>query len=188
MAAELATLAIETSRLYSDLVHRSEFDLLTDVHNRFSFESSLDTLIRNASQSGSFFGLIYIDLNEFKQVNDRYGHNAGDIYLQQVVGRMKAQIRPGDLLARLGGDEFAVLVPDVRGRGAVADVAQRLECCFDDPFDLPTGPIKGSASIGVALYPDDGTTRDSLLSAADAAMYATKRDHYKLMEIFAPRA
>lgn len=186
MAAELTTLAIETSRLYSDLVHRSEFDLLTDVHNRFSLEASLDALIRNASQAGSLFGLIYIDLNEFKQVNDRYGHNAGDLYLQQVVGRMKRQIRPGDMLARLGGDEFAVLLPDVRGRGAVADVAARLECCFDDPFDLPTEPVQGSASIGIALYPDDGTTRDSLLSAADAAMYSAKHDHYKLVQMFAP--
>ncbi len=180
MAAELATLAIETSRLYSDLVHRSEFDLLTDIQNRFSLEASLDALILYSGQSGAAFGLIYIDLNDFKQVNDRYGHHAGDIYLQQVAARMKRQIRPGDMLARLGGDEFAVLVPEVRNRADVGDIAMRLECSFDDPFDLPTGPIKGSASIGVALYPGDGVTRDSILSAADAAMYVAKNAHHKM--------
>jgi diguanylate cyclase (GGDEF)-like protein len=183
VAAELATLAIETSRLYSDLVHRSEFDLLTDIYNRFSLETSLDSLIQSARQSAAVFGLIYIDLNEFKQVNDLYGHNAGDIYLQLVVARMKHQLRPSDTLARLGGDELAVLVPSARNRAAVMDIALRLECCFDDPFELPSGPIRGSASIGIALYPEDGATRDSILSAADAAMYAAKHDHRKLMQM-----
>lgn len=187
MAAELATLAVETSRLYSDLVHRSEFDLLTDIHNRFSLEASLDALILQDGQTGTAFGLIYIDLNDFKLVNDRYGHHAGDMYLQQVTARMKRQIRPGDMLARLGGDEFAVLVHEVRNRADVSEVAMRLECSFDDPFDLPTGPIKGSASIGVALYPDDGITRDSILSAADAAMYAAKHEHRKMMQMLSPR-
>ncbi len=188
MAAELATLAIETSRLYSDLVHRSEFDLLTDIHNRFSLEASLDAQILHAGQSGAAFGLIYIDLNDFKQINDRYGHHAGDIYLQQVAARMKSQIRPGDMLARLGGDEFAVLVLEVRSRADISEIAMRLECSFDEPFDLPTGPIKGSASIGIALYPDDGATRDSILSAADAAMYAAKHEHRKLLQMLSPHA
>lgn len=188
MAAELATLAVETSRLYSDLVHRSEFDLLTDIHNRFSLEASLDAHILQASQSGTSFGLVYIDLNDFKLVNDRYGHNAGDIYLQQVAARMKRQIRPGDMVARLGGDEFAVMVGEVSSREEIRDIAMRLECCFDEPFDLPSGPIKGSASIGAALYPDDGATRDSILNAADAVMYAAKHEHRKLTEMLSPRA
>ncbi len=186
MAAELATLAVETSRLYSDLVHRSEFDLLTDIHNRFSLEASLDAQILHAGPSGAAFGLIYIDLNDFKLINDRYGHHAGDIYLQQVTARMKRQTRPGDMLARLGGDEFAVLLLEIRSRADITDVAMRLECCFDESFDLPTGAIKGSASIGIALYPDDGDTRDSLLSAGDAAMYAAKHEHRKLMQMLSP--
>jgi diguanylate cyclase (GGDEF)-like protein len=187
VAAELTTLAIETSRLYLDLVHRSEFDLLTDIYNRFALEASLDALIHFARQSDTVFGLIYIDLNEFKLVNDRYGHHAGDIYLQLVVARMKTQLRPADTLARLGGDEFAVLVPEARSRATVTDIAMRLECCFDDPFELPTGAIKGSASIGVALFPEDGATRDSILSAADAAMYSAKRDHHRLLQMLSDR-
>ncbi len=110
MAAGLATLAIETSRLYSELVHRSEFDLLTDVPNRFAMKKALAALIEESRQSAAIFGVMYVDLNEFKQVNDEYGHQFGDMYLKEIALRMKRQLRPGDTLARLGGDEFAVLV------------------------------------------------------------------------------
>jgi len=175
MGAGLATLAIETSRLYSDLVHRSEFDLLTDIENRFSLERHLEHLIQAARESAGMFGLLYIDLNEFKQVNDVYGHRAGDLYLQEVAVRLKRQLRPGDMLARLGGDEFAVLVPNVHGRSDVEEIALRLECCFDRPFPGEGYILHGSASIGIALYPEDAATKDSLLSAADAAMYVIKQ-------------
>jgi diguanylate cyclase (GGDEF)-like protein len=174
MAAELATLAIETSRLHSDLVHRSEFDLLTDAQNRFALEKTLDAMIQAARQSAGILGLIYIDLNEFKQVNDVYGHQAGDFYLQELTRRMKRQLRPGDTLARLGGDEFAVLVSDVHCRAGVEEIAARLECCFRDPFIGENYVLHGSASFGIALYPDDAGSADSLLCAADAAMYVAK--------------
>jgi diguanylate cyclase (GGDEF)-like protein len=174
MAAALTTLAIETRRLYTDLRHRSEFDLLTDIHNRFSFENYLAKQIEEARQNATVFGLVYIDLNEFKLVNDAYGHQVGDLYLQEVALRMKHQLRAIDMLARLGGDEFAVLLPKVRNRAEVAEVAHRLERCLDEPFKAEGCVIHGSASIGFALYPEDGTTKDSLLSAADAAMYVNK--------------
>ncbi|HEY1646397.1 MAG TPA: GGDEF domain-containing protein [Terracidiphilus sp.] len=184
MAASLARLAIETSRLHFDLVHRSEFDLLTDIQNRFSLEKHLETMIHAARQSAGIFGLIYIDLNEFKQVNDLYGHQVGDIYLQQVAQRMKKQLRPADILARLGGDEFAVLVPEVRSRGVVEEIALRLERCFDKPFALEEGSIvHGSASIGTALYPEDATTKDGLLGTADAAMYAAKKARQRFRQM-----
>jgi GGDEF domain-containing protein len=136
MAAGLATLAIETRRLYSDLLHRSEFDRLTDIHNRFSLEKQLDAQIDEARLQATVFGLIYIDLDKFKQVNDSYGHQVGDLYLQEVALRMKRQLRPHDKLARLGGDEFAALVPVVRSRAEVEEIAQRLEHSFDEPFVL----------------------------------------------------
>ena len=174
MAASLAVLAIETKRLYSDLLHRSEFDLLTDIHNRFSLEKQLGTLINDARQHAGIFGLIYIDLDEFKQVNDIYGHQVGDLYLQEVAIRMKRQLRAHDLLARLGGDEFAVLVPTARNRAAVEEIAARLEHSFDEPFAMEGYVLHGSASVGLALYPEDGATKDCLLSTADAAMYVSK--------------
>ena len=173
-AAGLATLAIETRRLYSDLLHRSEFDLLTDIHNRFSLEKHLDAQIDDARLKATIFGLIYIDLNNFKQVNDSYGHQAGDQYLQEVARRLKRQLRPHDKLARLGGDEFAAMVPLVRSRAEVEEIAQRLEHSFKEPFALEGLELIGSASVGIALYPEDGATRDDLLNIADAAMYTAK--------------
>ena len=174
-AAGLARLAIETSRLYSDLVHRSEFDLLTEIHNRFSFEKQIEATIVSARQSAAIFGLLYIDLNDFKQVNDQFGHRTGDLYLQEVALRMKYQMRPGDILARLGGDEFTVILPNVRSRADVEEVRLRLERGFEQPFTLGGCTIHGTASIGIAIYPEDGATRDSLLSAADTAMYVAKQ-------------
>ena len=171
---QLATLAIETRSLYKDLVYRSEFDLLTDIYNRFSLERYLEEQIEKAREDDSIFGLVYIDLDEFKQVNDLYGHHIGDLYLQEVSLRMKRQLRSGDMLARLGGDEFAALVPVVRSQAAAEEIALRLERCFDAPFAVEGYILRGAASVGVALYPADGTTADSLLSAADAAMYVAK--------------
>ena len=176
LAAELATLAIETRRLYSDLLRRSEFDLLTDIHNRFSLEKRLDAQIEDARQNATIFGLIYIDLDNFKQINDTYGHRVGDLYLQQVAVRMKNQIRSVDTLARLGGDEFAVLLPVARNRGDCEDVAHRLERCFDEPFLVAGNLLQCKASVGIALYPENGATKDSLLNAADAVMYQAKRN------------
>jgi diguanylate cyclase (GGDEF)-like protein len=185
VGARLATLAIETRELYSDLCHRSEFDLLTDIHNRFSLEKRLDEQIEAVRQSAGTFGLIYIDLDGFKQVNDLYGHHIGDLYLQEVARRMKQQLRTHDLLARLGGDEFAVLLPMVRSRASVEEIALRLDHSFDHPFILDGHTLHGSASFGIALYPEDGATRDELLNSADAAMYETKKNK-KLLAASAP--
>jgi len=174
MAASLITLAMETRKLYTDLRRRSELDLLTDVYNRFSLDRYMDEQIEQARQTASIFGLIYVDLNDFKQVNDVYGHQVGDLYLQEAASRMKRQLRAGDMLARLGGDEFAVLVPKVRNRNEVEEIAHRLERSLEDPFSAEGYVIHGSGSIGISIYPEDGESKDSLLSAADAAMYVNK--------------
>jgi diguanylate cyclase (GGDEF)-like protein len=174
LGARLAALAMETRRLYTDLLHRSEFDQLTDIHNRFSLDKHMDAQINDAREKAGIFGLIYIDLDEFKQVNDLYGHQVGDYYLREVARRMRRQLRSHDLLARLGGDEFAVLVPAARSRAAVEEIAVRLEHSFDEPFAVEGCVIRGSASVGFALYPEDATSRDGLLKAADDAMYAVK--------------
>jgi len=179
LGTNLASLAIETSRLYSDLVHRSEFDLLTDVPNRFSLERNLEALIHDCGQFAGIFGLIFIDLDRFKQVNDQFGHQVGDLYLQQAALHMKRQLRPADTLARLGGDEFAVVVPAVRNRDDVEEIALRLERSFDEPFSIEGRELHGSASVGIALYPDDAGTADELLSRADAAMYAVKQSRHR---------
>jgi diguanylate cyclase (GGDEF)-like protein len=178
LGVRIATLAIETRKLYSNLVHRSEFDLLTEIHNRFSFERYLESLVEQARQNAGVFGLVYIDLDDFKQVNDQFGHKAGDLFLQEVSMRMKYQMRAGDMLARLGGDEFGALI-SVPNRAGVEELAQRLVRSLDEPFAIEGYILHGAASVGIALYPEDGTTKDSLLSAADAAMYVTKHTKCK---------
>ncbi len=183
--ARLAELAIDTRRLYNDLQHRSEHDLLTDVPNRFRMEKELDQLMLKASREGAIFGMIYVDLDHFKQVNDQHGHRAGDLYLQEVTRRMKLQLRSQDVLARIGGDEFIALVPILRSQTDAEEIVVRLERCFDEPFDIEGFQIFGSASIGLAVYPADGTTKEALQKSADAAMYThkeSKRQQEKLLE------
>jgi diguanylate cyclase (GGDEF)-like protein len=174
MGAGLAFLAIESRRVYLDLLHRSEFDLLTGLHNRSSFERRVRASVEEPRQHSGIYGLIYIDLDAFKTVNDRFGHRVGDLYLQEVSLRMRHQLRNVDLLARYGGDEFTAFIPNVRSRSDVQDVTRRLRDCFREPFVLDGNTFRGSASFGIAMYPEDGESLVSLLSSADAAMYVAK--------------
>lgn len=173
----IAGLAIENRRNYSDLLYRSSFDPLTGINNRSSADTKLDAVIETASQTPNIFGLIYIDLDAFKQVNDKYGHKLGDQYLQEASRRLARQLRDVDMLARVGGDEFIAIVPCVHTRSEVEEIALRLQRCFDHPFELGTHQLQGSASMGIALFPTDGNSKDALLSAADAAMYVNKNMH-----------
>jgi diguanylate cyclase (GGDEF)-like protein len=163
------------------LQHRTEFDHLTEIHNRFSLERYLDTQIEEARQRAGVFGLIYIDIDKFKHVNDLYGHHIGDLYLHEATLRMKEQLRSHDMLARLGGDEFAALVPMVHSHAEVEEIARRLGNAFDDPFNLEEYVLRGSASVGIAVYPESGTTREGLLIAADSAMYEAKQTRKQSM-------
>jgi diguanylate cyclase (GGDEF)-like protein len=134
----------------------------------------MELQIEEASHSRRILGLIYIDLDKFKPINDTYGHHVGDLYLQAVALRMSRQLLGGDMLARLGGDEFAAMVMLHHGRSDLEKIVARLESCFIEPFAVEGIMILGEASIGVALFPEDGSTKDNLLSAADANMYSVK--------------
>ena len=174
MGARLATLAIETRRLYADLVRRSEFDQLTGAHNRFSLEKHLDALIESCKAGNQCFGLIYLDLDGFKQVNDVCGHHIGDLYLEHVAARLQSRLRSHDILARVGGDEFAALISEVHSRTDVEEVVRRLNSSLREPLLVENGTFRAAASFGFAIFPEDGTTKDSLLAAADSAMYKAK--------------
>jgi diguanylate cyclase (GGDEF)-like protein len=174
-AVRLAALAIETGGKYTELVRRSEVDALTDAHNRFAFDRALDLAIDEGKKSDGSFGLIYIDLDEFKLVNDEFGHHIGDRYLQETVSRLGGQLRANDILARIGGDEFAILIARLNSGEELNEIARRLQGCFDTPFCLDRAQIPASASMGCAVYPEDGATRTALLTCADARMYSAKR-------------
>jgi diguanylate cyclase (GGDEF)-like protein len=186
MAIHLAALAIENRHLHAELVHRSEFDMLTELPNRFYMERHLDQLLRETPPNDAVFALIYIDLDLFKQVNDSFGHRVGDLYLQHVAMRMKNQLRVGDSLSRLGGDEFAALLPSIPNPATFHEVANRLEHCFDAPFQIEGNEILGSASLGVAIYPKNGTSAEALQQFADKAMYAAKHEHRERLQFDPP--
>jgi diguanylate cyclase (GGDEF)-like protein len=176
MGASLAALAIDTRRLYETLVHRSQYDQLTNAANRFLLESRLEETLTLAGRAKSRFALVYIDLDQFKRVNDLYGHRVGDLLLQQVTQRLSERLRPIDTLARVGGDEFVALIPAVRGRAEVEEIAQRLMRAFDTAFEIEAYSVRGGASFGIAMYPQDGQTKDELQRVADSVMYAQKHE------------
>ncbi len=172
--ARIAELAITTQRLYQDLRHRSEYDQLTDIPNRFSFERRVMELLAQVERGGAKLAMIYVDLDRFKEVNDQYGHRVGDLFLQQVAQRMKAQLRGNDMLARMGGDEFIALIPGVHSRKEAEEVVQRIDRCFEEEFVIENYRMQGSASIGLAIAPEDGMDKEELQRAADMAMYLHK--------------
>ena len=155
--------------------YASRHDMLTELPNRTMMRDELTEAIDLASRTGARVGVLLMDLNLFKEVNDTYGHAMGDRLLAMVAGRIKAQVRPGDLAARLGGDEFAVLLPGVEDHISAVRVAQRIRESISRPFTMDEVTVTIDVSIGIALYPDDGTQIDPLIQAADSAMYLAKR-------------
>lgn len=174
MGGSLIALAIDRMRLHETLVHRSHYDQLTNAANRFLLESRLDEALAHAAKCSGRVGLIYIDLNEFKSVNDAFGHRVGDILLQQITRRFSESLRGMDTLARVGGDEFIALIPIVRSHAELEEISLRLCRCFEQPFSIDGHLIRSGASIGIAVYPEDGVTKDELKRVADTAMYAHK--------------
>jgi len=149
-------------------------DQLTGLANRTMLMEELNRSLALARRQGSHVGLLFIDLNSFKPVNDRYGHSTGDALLQEVAARMLSSVRESDTLCRQGGDEFVLLIPDAPDMDQLVALAEKLQASLLYPYrDLP-GEITMSASIGVARWPDHAADADGLLIAADNAMYQAK--------------
>ena len=152
-------------------------DQLTGLPNRTMFEHHLDLVLARASHDGTAAALLYLDVDKFKQVNDTFGHDAGDELLKEVARRLRAAARASDLVVRLGGDEFLIVLGDVPAESAASvaeGVARRVCRAFERPFDVGDG-FSTSASIGIGLFPVDAHDAKTLLSAADLGMYASKR-------------
>lgn len=167
--------AIERKQVEARLNHMARYDQLTDLPNRALFHDRLQSALARARRDLERVGILFLDLDRFKEINDRRGHAVGDHLLCEVSRRLSACVRESDTVGRLGGDEFAVLLPRIaKPEGAMA-VAEKIRRALHRPFDLDGQQATISGSIGLALYPDHGESEDVLLKLADDAMYAAKR-------------
>lgn len=157
-------------------------DTLTGLPNRLLLRDRFEQAVAQADRDHSGVAVIFLDLDNFKQVNDSLGHNYGDQLLVNVVERLHHCLRDADTISRQGGDEFVVLLPNLHDLAAISGIAQHIVEMFSDPFEIDSYTINTSFSIGVSLYPDDGKDFDTLLRNADTAMYQAKdsgRDTYR---------
>jgi diguanylate cyclase (GGDEF)-like protein/PAS domain S-box-containing protein len=173
VSTQIAT-AIERKQSQLRLRHMALYDSLTDLPNRDLFEDRLTTARLRARRNRVGAGVLFIDLDGFKSVNDTYGHGAGDLLLQQVADRLKRCVRESDTLGRLGGDEFMAVLDGVSTPEHALIVAHRICAALTEPFDVAGHSVSISSSIGVALYPDHGSDNQSLIRCADQAMYQAK--------------
>lgn len=171
LQAHQAQLAAHNDALQRQVAH----DALTGASTRAHFEQSLVLALAQAAGSQAQLAVLFLDNDHFKQVNDRYGHSAGDALLVVLAQRMRAQVRGTDIVARFGGDEFAVLLSPVAGEGDAWRIATKMLDAMHAPVPLPDGRrLQPSVSVGIALYPAHGQSMPQLLDAADQAMYQAK--------------
>ena len=169
----LAQQSAKTSRHYNELAMR---DPLTGLFNRRQFESNLEKEIAAVDRhQGSNVALVMIDLDGFKTLNDKHGHEAGDIALRTVATRLSESARVNDTVARIGGDEFMLICPDLHTMENADVFRQRLLVVLEQPISVEGGQISIGASIGIAFYPDHADSADDLFRIADQAMYAAKK-------------
>jgi len=167
---QMADLEASRSALEEEATH----DPLTGLANRRLFYDRLQQAIRHGKRYGSQIGILFVDMDRFKEINDQNGHHVGDAVLTEVANRIVNSVRESDTVARLGGDEFAVLLENVRGRSDCWSAAQKIEESLGAETNFYGLELELSASIGQSLYPDDGQDEDTLVRAADAAMYKVK--------------
>jgi diguanylate cyclase (GGDEF)-like protein/PAS domain S-box-containing protein len=165
----------ERRRIQEKLERLAHYDTLTGLPNRALFFDRLGGAVARGRREGRKFGLLFIDLDRFKAVNDRYGHMAGDAALAETARRLRDAIRDSDTAGRMGGDEFIVLLENISRSEDAAAFADKVLASLSEPVELPSGKtVSIGASVGSAVYPDDGEDGDAVLKAADAAMYAHK--------------
>ncbi len=168
--------------LMKELTHQAQHDALTGLPNRYLFNEHLKLALARAKRKQSKLAVIFLDLDRFKLINDTMGHNMGDRLLYHVAERVRRSLREGDTIARQGGDEFLILLPEIVDDLEAASVAERILGVFAQPIMLDGNEIYLSTSIGISLYPDDGTDLETLVKQADIAMYYAKekgRNNYQ---------
>ncbi|MEG3989005.1 CHASE2 domain-containing protein [Microcoleus sp. S28C3] len=161
-------------RKNAELSHQADHDALTGLPNRKMFYECLNQSLERASSNQELVALLFLDLDGFKSINDTLGHNVGDLLLKTFASRLKKSLRGSDTIARLGGDEFTVILPAIPGREEAAKVAEKICYAIVQPFILEEHTVSVTTSIGISLYPIDGSEPDILVKNADVAMYRAK--------------
>lgn len=167
--------ARELSEAQVELEGIAYFDALTSVANRRMFSQDIRKLIAYSQRRGTRFALLLIDLDNFKQVNDTAGHDAGDAMLVEAATRLRGVIRGSDSLARVGGDEFAILLGDLTDGAGVDTFCERVITLFRQGIDVRGAELQMTSSVGVAIFPDHGANEEAIYKAADVALYEAKR-------------
>jgi diguanylate cyclase (GGDEF)-like protein/PAS domain S-box-containing protein len=168
---------ITQKKASEELIWRqANFDTLTGLPNRNMFHEHLCQEMKKTDRSQLPMALVFVDLDYFKEINDTLGHDKGDVLLKQVAIRLLSSVRNSDVVARLGGDEFTVILSELRKPSDVVRTAEEILKKMSMPFQLGDDIAQISSSIGIAMYPDDGTDADSLMKSADKAMYAAKQN------------
>ncbi|WP_431686251.1 EAL domain-containing protein [Hahella sp. NBU794] len=160
------------------------YDHLTGLESRLLFKLRLENAITRAVRDKSMIALMFIDIDHFKEINDNYGHDAGDEVLKTVAARIKQNVRKNDTVARISGDEFTVILSDIRGHADARRVAQGIRRTLNQPFKFAGKEYFVGASIGISIAPDDGVELDELLKNADTAMYQAKRNGRNDIQFF----
>jgi len=182
ICANLAGIAIESCRAADRIRHLAHHDDLTGLPNRLLFNYQLPKALARAQRDGGTVGVLFLDMDRFKVINDTLGHDAGDMVLRQIAGHLRGCVRATDTLARVGGDEFTLLVEQLVDTQDLSAIAQKLLTAMASPLTINGNEYQLSGSIGIAMYPKDGADGPSLLKNADIAMYRAKssgRNNYQ---------
>ncbi|MDP2267627.1 MAG: diguanylate cyclase, partial [Deltaproteobacteria bacterium] len=164
----------ERKRYESQLEHQANYDTLTELPNRNLSQDRLGQALSYARRHGRDLAVMFIDLDQFKNINDSLGHNIGDLLLKQVSARLAGCVREGDTVARQGGDEFVVILADVAAEVDVTAVTRKILRAMADPYAIESHELYVTCSIGIALFPKDGEDSQTLLKNADTALYRAK--------------
>jgi diguanylate cyclase (GGDEF)-like protein len=167
-------------------LHDSLHDTLTGLPNRRLFIDRLQQALLIASREKGSLSILFIDMDEFKPINDSFGHSVGDLLLSEVAQRIKRCLRESDTVARIGGDEFIVLLPTTKTKEDASEVAEKIRHALSMPFELAKQSLRITSSIGAATYPEHGSDEAMLIKNADAAMYCAKNDGRNNVRIYQP--